>query len=256
MANLLVAQDGAVLSVTLNRPHVRNAFNEDLISELAEVVGNLDPQTQVVVLRGEGAVFCAGADLEWMQKSARFSKEDNERDAATLARLFEALDTTPAVVIGRLHGAALGGGVGLLACCDIVVASDDAKLGLTEVRLGLVPAVISPFVVAKIGASQARRYFVTGEMFGAAEARRMGLVHEVVPMSELDATVSKLAAAVAKNGPRAVVTAKRLVRDITGRPPRDLRDYTVQTIATMRVSPEGQEGLRAFLEKREPSWPK
>ncbi len=255
MPTLAIRQDGPVLRVALDRPQVRNAFNDEVLRELSEVFGSLTSGTRVIVLSGNGAAFCAGADLDWMKQSATFTREENERDAAALARLFEVIDEAPVVVVGRLHGAAMGGGVGLLACCDIVVAADDAKVGLTEVRLGLVPAVISPFVLAKIGASQARRYFVTGEVFSAAEARRIGLVHEVVPPAELDATIERLVAAIAKNGPHAVATAKRLVRDVAGRPPRELRDYTAQTIATLRVSPEGQEGLRAFLEKREPRFP-
>ncbi len=255
MSTLHVESGNGKTRVCLNRPAVRNAFNEELIGELTNVFSELPVGTRVVELCGAGSVFCAGADLEWMKKSATFSEAENADDARRLAAMFKAIDEAPAVVIGRVQGAALGGGAGLVTCCDIVVASDDAKLGFTEVRLGLVPAVISPFVIRKIGVSQARRLFLTGEVFSAPLAKQFGLVHEVVATAELDATVQRLTEALLKNGPAALRSAKELVRAVLVLDAERILDYTVGTIAALRVSAEGQEGLAAFLEKRPPRWP-
>ncbi len=256
MKTLTVGHEGGVTRVELNRPAVRNAFNAELIAELTLVFTSLPPATRVVVLSGAGKAFCAGADLDWMTGSVAYSRQENQADAERLADMLRAVDDAPAVVIGRVHGAALGGGVGLVSCCDVVVATADCKLGLTEVRLGLVPAVISPYVLRKIGPSAARRYFATGEIFDAARALAMGLVHEVVASeAELDAVVAGLALAVQKNGPQAVREAKLLVRDVPGLSATEARQHTAAVIARLRVSPEGQEGLRAFLEKRDPVWP-
>jgi methylglutaconyl-CoA hydratase len=254
MQTLRLEIRGATTWVWLARPAVRNAFNDALIEELRDVFAGLSAGTRVVVLSGEGEAFSAGADLDWMRSSAGLSREENAEEAARLAALFEAVDDASQVVITRIHGAALGGAVGLIACSDIAVASDRAKLGLTEVRLGLIPAVISPYVVRKIGESAARRYFLTGEIFDADCGRELGLIHAVVPASELDTTIEQLVAAVLANGPQAVREAKRLIREVRQRDPAAAREYAVEAIARLRVSEEGQEGLAAFLEKREASW--
>lgn len=255
METLNVSQAGRVATVTLDRPEVRNAFNDQVVVELTQVFREMDESVQVVVLQGVGKSFCAGADLNWMKKSATYTQEQNADDARAILGLFDAIDSFAGVVIGRVHGAALGGGVGLVACCDIVVATERAKFGLTEVRLGIVPAVISPFVVAKIGVNHARRYFVTGEIFDAQTAYRIGLVSEVVADDEaLDLKVNELTQAVAANGPIAVKESKKLITEVTTLPHEDALEYAVQTIARLRVSKEGQEGLSAFLEKRKPGW--
>ena len=255
METLNVSQTGRVATVTLDRPDVRNAFNDQVVVELTQVFREMDESVQVVVLQGVGKSFCAGADLNWMKKSATYTQEQNADDARAMLGLFDAIDSFAGVVIGRVHGAALGGGVGLVACCDIVVATERAKFGLTEVRLGIVPAVISPFVVAKIGVNHARRYFVTGEIFDAQTAYRIGLVSEVVTDDEaLDQKVKELTEAVTANGPIAVKESKKLITEATTLPRTDALEYAVQTIARLRVSEEGQEGLSAFLEKRKPGW--
>ena len=255
METLNVSREGRVARVTLNRPDVRNAFNDQVVTELTQVFREMDAEVQVVVLEGVGKSFCAGADLNWMKKSATYTQEQNAEDARVMLGLFDTIDSFPGVVIGRVHGAALGGGVGLVSCCDIVVATERAKFGLTEVRLGIVPAVISPFVVAKIGVNNARRYFVTGEIFDARTAWDMGLVSEVVNDDEaLDQKVNELVSAITANGPVAVKESKKLITEVTTRPRADAFDYAVETIARLRVSEEGQEGLSAFLEKRKPGW--
>jgi len=255
METLQVSQVGRVASVSLNRPDVRNAFNDQVVLELTQVFRDMDESIQVVVLQGVGKSFCAGADLNWMKKSATYTEAKNAEDARAMLGLFDTIDSFAGVVIGRVHGAALGGGVGLVSCCDIVVACERAKFGLTEVRLGIVPAVISPFVVAKIGVNHARRYFVTGEIFDAHTACSIGLVSEVVADdTALDAKVSELVEAITANGPIAVKESKKLITEVTTRPRQDAFDYAVQTIARLRVSEEGQEGLSAFLEKRKPGW--
>ena len=255
METLNVSQTGRVATVTLDRPDVRNAFNDQVVVELTQVFREMDKSVQVVVLQGVGKSFCAGADLNWMKKSATYTQEQNADDARAMLGLFDAIDSFAGVVIGRVHGAALGGGVGLVACCDIVVATERAKFGLTEVRLGIVPAVISPFVVAKIGVNHARRYFVTGEIFDAQTAYRIGLVSEVVTDDEaLDEKIKELTEAVTANGPIAVKESKKLITEVTTLPRTDALEYAVQTIARLRVSEEGQEGLSAFLEKRKPGW--
>jgi methylglutaconyl-CoA hydratase len=255
METLNVSHTGRVATVTLDRPDVRNAFNDQVVVELTLVFREMDESVQVVVLQGVGKSFCAGADLNWMKKSATYTQEQNADDARAMLGLFDAINSFAGVVIGRVHGAALGGGVGLVACCDIVVATERAKFGLTEVRLGIVPAVISPFVVAKIGVNHARRYFVTGEIFDAQTAYRIGLVSEVVADDEaLDLKINELTHAVTGNGPIAVKESKKLITEVTTLPREDALEYAVQTIARLRVSKEGQEGLSAFLEKRKPGW--
>ena len=215
---------------------------------------SLSEEVRVVVLTGGGQIFCAGADVQWMKKSLAYSEKENARDAAAMAAMFRAIDECSRPVIGRVNGHALGGGSGLVACCDMVVAVEGAKFGFTEVRLGIVPANISTFVLPKIGPRAARRYFLTGERFDAIRAKEIGLIHEIVPPDRLDAQVQELVEAILQCGPDAVATAKEIVRQGMALSRDDAIAYTVKTIARVRVSPEGQEGLAAFLEKRKPRW--
>jgi methylglutaconyl-CoA hydratase len=256
MPSILTQRDGPVLRVTLNRPEVRNAFDEEVIADLDTLAANAasDRQLRALVLGGSGKAFCAGADVAWMAKSIAYSQRENLSDAEDLARMLERLDTLPFPVIGRIHGAALGGGVGLAAICDIAIAADDAVFALSEVKLGILPAVVAPYVIRKIGISAARELFLTGSRFGAVHAKQIGLVHEIVPAAELDAAVTRRLAEVMTAGPRAIATAKALIREIAAAHPNDVIGLTTNTIAAQRVSEEGQEGLRAFLEKRKPSW--
>jgi methylglutaconyl-CoA hydratase len=256
MPSILTQRDGPVLRVTLNRPEVRNAFDEEVIAGLDTLAANAasDRQLRALVLGGSGKAFCAGADVAWMAKSIAYSQRENLSDAEDLARMLERLDTLPFPVIGRIHGAALGGGVGLAAICDIAIAADDAVFALSEVKLGILPAVVAPYVIRKIGISAARELFLTGSRFGAVHAKQIGLVHEIVPAAELDAAVTRRLAEVMTAGPRAIATAKALIREIAAAHPNDVIGLTTNTIAAQRVSEEGQEGLRAFLEKRKPSW--
>lgn len=256
---LSLRREGAVEYVTLNRPDVRNAFNEELIRELGEWAertakdagrGNL----RVAVLAGAGKAFCAGADLAWMARAAEMTEEENVGDAMAASQMFGALDTLPVALIGRIQGAAVGGGAGLAAVCDVVVAEESAIFGFTEVKLGILPAVISPFVLAKIGRSAARELFVTGARFSAARARDIGLVHVVVPPTELDKTVAHYVQEILTSAPGAVAAAKSLIADVVSTSREDVSRVTARAIADRRVSPEGQEGLRAFLEKRKANW--
>jgi methylglutaconyl-CoA hydratase len=255
MPHLLVAQHGAVVTVTLNRPDVRNAFDDELIAALtAWARGPMPATARVAVLRGEGKVFCAGADLAWMSRMVSYSREENVRDATAMAGMFQALDALPLPLIGRVQGAALGGGAGLAAVCDIVVAAADAVFGLTEAKLGILPAVISPFAVAKIGASAARELYQTAARNSAARAREIGLVHAVAPAAGLDAAVDAYVAELLSSAPTAVTGAKRLIGEVVHQPAAAVAGLTAETIAAHRVSPEGQEGMRAFLEKRPAAW--
>lgn len=247
---------GGIARVALARPDVRNAFNAEIISALHAIFARIAAADDVraVVLSGEGKAFCGGADINWMRASLELSFDANVGDAERMSDMFRAIDNCPKPVIGRIQGAALGGGSGLAAVCDIAIAGDDAIFGFTEVKLGIIPAVISPFVLAKIGASHARALFLTGERFGAARAKEIGLVHEVVPASELDAAVERRLAEISTAGPRAVSAAKLLVRRVLDATYVDSREITTEAIAMQRVSPEGQEGLRAFLERRPASF--
>jgi methylglutaconyl-CoA hydratase len=254
---LTIYRDGPVTHLVLNRPEVRNAFNDELIARLHEAGRDIagSRSARVVVLEGEGPVFCAGADLNWMSRMVSFSREENVIDASRLALMYQVIDTLPVPVIARVHGAALGGGAGLAAVADIVVASDDAVFGFTEVKLGIVPAVISPYVLRKIGASAARELFLTGARFSAARAREIGLVHHVVTAEQLDARVNEIAGDLLTSGPHAMAVAKDLIRQVVGALPDNVIGLTSETTARQRVSAEGQEGMRAFLDKRKPSWP-
>ncbi len=247
---------GPVTVISLNRPEVRNAFNETLIAELTSVAHEIaaDGSVRAVVLRGSGPVFCAGADLQWMSRMVGYSHEENLDDARRAAAMYQALDALPVPLIGRVHGAALGGGAGLAAVCDVVVAAEDAVFGFTEVTLGIVPAMISPYVVRKIGLSAARELCLNGARFSAARAKDIGLVHEVVAPDRIDLAVDRHVQLFRKAAPSAIALTKRLLRDVYGRRPSDVTALTVDAIASQRVSDEGQEGMRAFLEKRPPSW--
>jgi methylglutaconyl-CoA hydratase len=249
-----VRRDARVEYVSLNRPEVRNAFNEGTIAELtwwADSVSR-DPAVRAVVLAGHGPVFCAGADLEWMRRMATFTHQENLDDASDMARMFLTLDRLPMPVIGRVHGAAMGGGVGLAAICDLVVAADDTQFGLTEVRLGLIPAVIAPFVIGRIGRSAARELFLTGARFSAARARELGLVHAVVPPGALDAAVRAYLDDILAGAPGAIRAAKHLIAECCRRSTTEAATLCAEAIAERRASAEGQEGIKAFLEKRMP----
>lgn len=258
MTALAIEHQGPVGLVTLNRPERHNAFDDALIGELIEALRSMeaDDGVRVVVLSGAGPSFSAGADLNWMRRMAGFSKEENQRDAMQLGALMRTLAHLRKPTLARVHGAAYGGGVGLVACCDIAVASHAATFALSEVKLGLVPAVISPYVVAAIGERAARRYFLTGERFDAAEAWRLGLVHELAPTAEeVDAKLNDLVEALLACGPVAQREAKELVRAVSGRPvTSELIQDTAERIARLRSSPEGREGVAAFLDKRRASW--
>ena len=245
MSALRSERDGPVLRVTLARPERRNAFDAALIDELAAAFADVG-DARAVVLAGDGASFSAGADVEWMRSSVDLSYDENVADALRLRAMLDAIDSCPAPVVARVQGHALGGGCGLVACCDVVVAEPGAQFAFSEVKLGIVPAVISPFALAKIGPGAARRYFVTGERFTAEVALRIGLVHEVA--EDLDAAVERILAELLSAGPEAARAAKELARaPLTA-------EETAKRIAAHRTSPEGQEGLRAFLEKRAASW--
>jgi methylglutaconyl-CoA hydratase len=251
-----VRRDRGIERLILARPEVRNAFNEGMIAELnwwADSVA-ADRSVRVAVIEGAGPVFCAGADLEWMNRMAGFSREQNLLDAGELARAFAALDRMPVPVIGRVHGAALGGGVGLAAICDIIVAAEDTVFGFTEVRLGLIPAVIAPYVLSRIGRAAARELFLTGERFGAARAKELGLVQSVVRPDRLDDEVRRYVDALLAGAPGAQAEAKQLIAEVGRRGAADVASLCAEAIARRRVSDEGQEGIRAFLEKRPPSW--
>lgn len=256
-APLLTVRDGAVARLRLNRPELHNAFDASLIAGLTAALEALasDDEVRVVVLEGEGASFSAGADLNWMRGMAAASEAENREDSLALARLMRTLDELPRPTVARVHGAAFGGGVGLVACCDIAIGAAGAKFGLTESKLGLLPAVISPYVIEAIGPRQARRLFATAEIFDAAEACRIGLLHEVVDAGALDEAVDRQIGWLLKAGPVAASTAKQLVRRVASHADRDRHDAdNAALIAQLRVSSEGQEGLSAFLDKRKPRW--
>jgi methylglutaconyl-CoA hydratase len=245
MSNIDVTRDGSVLRITLTRPDRRNAFDAGLIAELSEAFVDLG-RARAVVLAGEGPSFCAGADVDWMRASAGLSFDENVADANAMRQMFETIDRCPAPVVARVQGHALGGGAGLVAAADVAIAAPRTVFAFSEVKLGIIPAVISPFALARIGPGQARRYFVTGERFDAATALRIGLVSEVA--EDLDGAVDRVVAELLSAGPQAARWAKRLVRE------RPDGAETARWIAERRTSEEGQEGLAAFLERRKPSW--
>jgi methylglutaconyl-CoA hydratase len=255
-SHLKRTDEGSVATVALARPEARNALNAALISEVTRCFEELaeDESVRAVVLTGEGPAFCAGADVGYMRHTAGFSYEENLEDARRLADMFLALDDLPKPVVAKVRGAAIGGGVGLVAAADVAVAEGGTRFAFSEVRLGIAPATIAPFVVRKIGYSRARALFLTGERFDAVRAREIGLVHEVVPEEELDATVERMVAQLLQGGPAAQAAIKELLRQIEATEPMEALGIMTQLIAELRVGEEGQEGLGAFLEKREPFW--
>lgn len=252
MSTITLSSQAQVARVTLARPDVRNAFNADVIRDLRDAFERLsdDEHVRAIVLAGEGPSFCGGADINWMRGALDLSYDQNVGDAEAMSEMFRAIDRCAKPVIGRIHGAALGGGSGLTAVCDIAIASDDALFGFTEVKLGIIPAVISPFVLAKIGTSHARSLFLTGERFDAQRAYHIGLVHRVVATDQLDAAVDEALAQIMTSGPHAVAAAKALVPRVLAASYDETLGITSNAIALQRTSPEGQEGLRAFLERR------
>ncbi|WP_334134758.1 enoyl-CoA hydratase/isomerase family protein [Tepidimonas sp.] len=257
MANLTVAVTGQRATVTLARPQLRNAFNDELIAELTEAFRTLGGRddVRVIVLAAEGPAFCAGADLNWMRRMADYSRDDNLADAARLAAMLRTIDACSKPTVARVQGDVYAGGMGLVAVCDIALAVPTAGFCLSEVKLGLIPATIGPYVVRAMGVRAAQRYVLTAERFDAAEALRIGFVHEVVSAELLDARVDAIVQALCSAGPAAVAAAKRLVRDVADAPLDDaLVARTVEAIADIRASAEGREGVQAFLQKRQPSW--
>lgn len=256
LERLQVELDGPVARIWLNRPEVRNAFDGLMVTELRKTLLDLRlaDAVRIIVLGGRGPVFCAGADLEWLKATASFTREESLREAQAMADLFFAVYESPKPLVVRVHGAALGGGAGLVAACDLAVAALGTQFGFTEVRLGILPAVISPYVLRKIGESAARELFLTGERFEAVRALEIGLVRAAVPAEDLDAAVEARVQELLKAGPRAIAEAKALIREVAWRRVEDVQRYTVERITDIRSSPEGQEGMRAFLEKRKPHW--
>lgn len=253
----LKIDERGVATVKLNRPELHNAFNDELIKELIECFNELktNQKLRLVVLTGEGKSFCAGADLNWMKRMKDYSHEDNVKDSQNLAELFTVINKFPRPVIGRINGAALGGGAGLVACCDYVVAVDTAIIAFTEVRLGLVPAVISPFVIAKIGESHARATFLSGAKINMSRAFVMGLVHQVTTLDGLDAEIERTIGDFLFAGPKAAGLAKDLVATVVRKDNiEEARDYTCELISKIRTSDEGQEGMSSLLEKRKANW--
>jgi len=254
---VVLERDGGVARVWIDRPDVHNAFDAAVIAGLTERVqeASADPAVRVIVLGGRGRSFSAGADLNWMQAAAGLTQAENEADAARLAAMLRALDRSPKATVARVQGAAMGGGLGLLAACDVAIAASRAKFAFSEVKLGIVPAVISPYVVSRIGVARARELFVTGRRFDAAFAERIGLLDRVLPdEAGLDQAIQELSEQLRTSGPEAVRAAKELVREVARLGPDEVDAYTGRVIASRRVSAEGQEGIASFLEKRPPAW--
>ena len=257
MKHLELRFEAGVATVTLNRPEVRNAFNDEVIAEMTAVFSELDdrPEVRCIVLAGNGPAFCAGADLNWMKRMAGYTRDENVADAAALANMLKGIYRCPKPTIARVQGDVYAGGTGLVAACDIAVSVDTAQYCLSEVKLGLIPATISPYVIRAMGARAAHRYFLTAERFSAAEALRIGFVHEVVPAAQLDAKVAEIAQSLLLAGPAALKACKALVQDVAEKDITQLLiDRTVQGIADIRVSDEGREGIQSFLGKRKPGW--
>jgi methylglutaconyl-CoA hydratase len=257
MTHLQIDTLGPVATVTVNRPEVRNAFNDEVIVELTKAFNDLGSRDDVrcIILTGAGTAFCAGADLNWMRRMADYTRAENIADAGQLATMLRTIYECPKPTIARVQGDAYAGGTGLVAVCDIAVSVDTANYCLSEVRLGLIPATISPYVIRAMGARAAHRYFLTAERFDAREAHRLGFVHEVVSFDALDAKVAELAQTLVNAGPQAVRLCKKLVQDVAGQAITPaLVQMTVESIADIRVSDEGREGLQSFLQKRKPSW--
>ena len=253
---LLAELSDGVLTVTLNRPEVHNAFNDELIAEAIDLFSSIDTEaTRAVVLKGTGKNFCAGADLNWMSRMVSYTRAENIRDSSKLAKMFAVMNECPVPIVGRIQGAAIGGGVGLVSVCDIAVALEGTQFGLSEVKLGILPAVISPYVIAKIGETHARALFLTGERFDTERALRIGLVHRVTDTVEaLDAAVYETVTQLKTSGPEAVRECKKLIAHVASHELADAVPYTIEAIAARRTSDEGQEGMRAFLSKGLASW--
>ncbi|HEX6083768.1 MAG TPA: enoyl-CoA hydratase/isomerase family protein [Thermoanaerobaculia bacterium] len=253
---LLVELADGILTVTLNRPEVHNAFNDELIAEAIDLFSSIDTSAaRVIVLKGTGKNFCAGADLNWMSRMVSYTRDQNVRDSSLLAKMYALMNECPLPVVGRIHGAAIGGGVGLVSVCDVAISLSTSQFGLSEVKLGILPAVISPYVIAKIGQTHARALFLTGERFNAERAQQIGLVHRVVESeAELDAAVYETVTQLKTSGPEAVRECKKLIAHVAAHDLADAIPYTIEAIATRRVSDEGQEGMKAFLEKGLASW--
>ena len=257
MTHLLIETSRAVATITLNRPEVRNAFNDEVIDELTGAFDALgrDADVRCIVLAANGPAFCAGADLNWMKRMAGYSHQENLDDAAALAQMLRTLYECPKPTIARVQGDVYAGGMGLVAACDIAVSVDTAQFCLSEVKLGLIPATISPYVIRAMGARAAHRYFLTAERFGASEAHRIGLVHELVGEDALDGKIAELVSYLVGAGPQAVDACKQLVRHVAGRElTPELEDFTVEGIANIRASDEGREGIQSFLGKSKPNW--
>ena len=255
-SEIVVEQNGPILTVALNRPEVHNALTPTMIGALTAVFQTISSRdaVRVVVLTGNGRSFCAGADFAFMRADADYTFVENVRDGEAIFDLMLMIEQCPKPVVARVNGAAIGGGVGLISCCDIVLAVDRAKFGFSEARLGIVPAVISPFVLARIGAVNARELFLTGERFGAQQAQRIGLVNHVVAEVDLDTAVAERVAQLLQAAPGAQSAAKDLIRHVTHKPKEAMRDYTAELIARLRAAEEGREGMSAFLQKRQPYW--
>jgi methylglutaconyl-CoA hydratase len=255
---ILAAKEGKVLRITMNRPQVHNAFNATMIMELADAFGTAgsDDGVRIVILTGAGPSFCAGADLNWMREIIHYSYEQNLAESRQVAELMKAIYELPKPTIARVNGAVIGGGTGLLSACDIVVASDKARFGLSEVKIGLVPAAIGPYVIRRIGESHAHELFLTGERFDAQRALEIGLVNKVVPDAALDEKVEELVLLLLSSGPEAIAKCKELLYKVPGMNLQEAKVYTAEMIARLRISPEGQEGMASFLEKRKPGWVK
>ncbi len=253
---VIVNIEGRIAEVTLNRPEVHNAFNNELINDLYDVFErlSLEENVRVIILTGNGKSFCAGADLNWMKSVVSYSYEQNYEESLKLAKLMYLVFTHPKPVIARINGSAIGGGVGLMSVCDILIASEDAKFGLSEVKLGLVPAAISPFVMSRIGEAHARELFITGERITAEHASKIGLINKCLPLDELDAAIDEKVKLILQNGPEAVRTVKEMIFKVTQVKFPEVQEYTARLIANLRLSPEAQEGMNAFLEKRKPNW--
>jgi len=253
---VIAAREGEALRLTLNRPQVHNAFNADMIRELALAFDEAkkDADVRLVVLTGAGESFCAGADLNWMREIIRYSYEQNLRESRELAELMHSIYALPKPTIARINGAVIGGGTGLFSACDIVIASDRARFGLSEVKIGLIPAAIGPYVIRRIGESAARELFLTGERFDAQRALEIGLVNKVVAHEALDEKVAEVVRLLLSSGPEAIARCKELLQKVPAMGLDEAKSYTAEMIAGLRVSPEGQEGMAAFLEKRKPKW--
>lgn len=257
MPSITISMTGHCATVTLNRPEVRNAFNDEVIAELTQAFSQLgqDPEVRAIVLAAEGTAFCAGADLNWMRRMADYSQTENLLDAAQLAEMLRVIYTCPKPTVARIQGDVYAGGMGLVAACDMAVSVNTANYCLSEVKLGLYPATISPYVIRAMGARAAHRYFLTAERFDAAEALRIGFVHSVVPAERLDAQVAQITQALVNASPNAVKECKTLLHDVAGKDiDAALIAHTVQGIAGIRASAEGKEGVQSFLQKRKPNW--